>query len=259
MFYIDYQNTVHMKGENFMDQRQLEYGKLSGVEIPSGVAQAVAEAQGRLSNLVGKKGEMESERAALETEIRGLVSEEVSAVVDGGDTKKLSGKRKKAEERRAELGLLLAEIDKLEVGARSSLSKVEEELAGFINDRLAEGRVVLKAQLEQVMEERGRNLNQVGQIFSTLPKETSRSRIAVCEICIRDLGIFDPKTICQPVGAGHFEKLPRFEHPPFHPRAMIEYFKCPYCGKKPWSEHNLILTNAGFFCVPEKKEGKKNG
>ena len=238
---------------------KLEYAKLSGVEIPKELLKVVAEAQGQLSNIREKLASLESERAALETEIRGLVVEEAGAIVDGTDAKKISARRKKAEERRGEIGALLAEIGKLEVAAKTSLEKAEENLAGIINDLLVEGRAEMKRQVEVVMEERGRNLNQVGQIFSTLPKETSRSRIAVCEICIRDLGIFDPKTICQPVTAGHFERLPRFDGQPFNPRATIEYFKCPYCGKRPWSEFDRILTNMGYFCVPEKKEEIKNG
>jgi hypothetical protein len=237
----------------------MEYAKLSGIEIPAGLLKVVAEAQGQVSNIAEKRTGLEGERAALEAEIRGLVVEEAGAIVDGTDAKKISARRKKAEERRGEIGALLAEIGKLEAAAKTRLETAEENLAGNINNLLAEGRITMKAHLEKAMEERGRNLNQVGQIFSTLPKETSRSRIAVCEICIRDLGIFDPKTICQPVTAGHFERLPRFDGQPFNPRATIEYFKCPYCGKRPWSEFDRILTNMGYFCVPEKKKEIKNG
>jgi hypothetical protein len=109
------------------------------------------------------------------------------------------------------------------------------------------------------MEERGRNLNQIGEIRSTPPEKSSSSRIAVCEICSRDIGIFDPQTISQPVTAGHFEKLPRFDVPPFNPRATIEHFHCPYCGKKPWGEHDRILTNRGYHLVAESKEEKEDG
>jgi hypothetical protein len=242
-----------------MDQKQLEYAKLSGIDIPPDLLKAIDDADGRLSNLIEKRSELETEREGLEIEAQALIREEAAVLVAGGDSKKLSTKRQKGAQRCAELGLLLAEIGKLEGAAQSNLSKVEEELACFINDRLTESRVVMKAQLERAMEERGRNLNQVGQIFSTLPKGTSRSRIAVCEICSRDIGIFDPKTICQPVSACHFEKLPRFDYPPFNPRATIEHFHCPYCGKKPWGEHDRILTNVGFFYVSEKKEEKKHG
>jgi hypothetical protein len=243
-----------------MDQQQIEYARLSGIDPPKELLKAVAEAQGRLSNIREKLAGLESEKAALETEIRGFVTEEAAAVVKGdSDSKKLTVKRQKGEQRCAEIGLLFGEVGKLEAAAKTSLEKAEGELACFINDRLTENRFVMKAQLERAMEERGRNLNQVGQIFSTLPEETSRSRIAVCEICSRDIGLFDLEIISQPVTAGYFEKLPRLDYPPFNPRASIEHFHCPYCGKKPWGEHDRILTNMGFFYVPEKKEGKKNG
>jgi hypothetical protein len=246
------------KEEYLMDK--LEYAKLSGVEIPKELLKVVAEAQGQLSNIREKLAGLESERAALETEIRGLVTEEAAAMVKGdSDSKKLSVKRQKGEQRCAEIGLLLAEIGKLEAAAKTSLEKAEENLAGFISDRLAEGRALMKGQVEQVMEQRGISLNRTGTPQSTPPERSSKSRIATCEICGQDIGIFNPRTICQPVSAGHFEKLPRFTYPPFNPRATIEYFRCPYCGKKPWGEHDRILTNMGYFCVPEKKEEKEDG
>lgn len=244
-----------------MEQKELEYARLSGIEIPKELLKAVEGAQGRLLNLQEKSAVLEAEKAALENEINGFVREEATAVVDGTDTKKLAARREKSEKRRSEIGLLLAEIAKLEVAGQASVKKAEEELNSLINERLAERRQEMRRQLEAAMNERGRNLNQIGQIRSTPPERSSQSRIAVCEICTRDIAIFDPLAICQPVTAGHFEKLPRLEGH-FNPKASIEWFQCPFCAKKPWGEHDRILTNTGYFFVPEeaeKKEEKEDG
>ena len=146
------------EGGIFNESESLEYAKLSGIEIPKGLLQSVDEAQGRLSNLIEKRSELETEREGLEIEAQALIREEAAVLVAGGDTKKLSTKRQKGAQRCAEIGLLLAEIGKLEAAAKSSLAKVEEELAGFINDRLGEGRAEMKRQLDLAMEERGRSL-----------------------------------------------------------------------------------------------------
>jgi hypothetical protein len=119
------------------------------------------------------------------------------------------------------------------------------------------------------MAERARQLGSLraGEVVrSSRPARNARSRIAVCEACREDIGIFDPATIALPVNASHFEKLPRFDHAPFIPGATIEYFRCPRCGKKPWWEHDRILTNSGFFVINHEepqghdtdKEGETN-
>jgi hypothetical protein len=240
---------------------QLEYAKLSGVEIPKDLLKVVAEAQGRLSDIREKLAGLESERAALETEISDLLGEEAAAMVKGdSDSKKLSVKRQKGEQRCAEIGLLLAEIEKLEAAAKSSLAKVEEDLAGFINTCLFEGRTEMKRQLELAMEERGRSANRTGIPKSTRPQTNSKSAVGVCEICREDIAIFDVERIRVPLTAADFKGMPRHGYPPFPPAATnFEFFHCPICRRRPWSEHNLILTNMGYFCVPEKREGKKNG
>ena len=155
---------------------------------------------------------------------------------------------------------MLAEIGKLEAAAKSSLAKVEEELADFTGACLFEGRAEMKRQLELAMEERGQSANRTGIPQSTRPQTNSKSGVGVCEICREDIAIFDVDKICVPLTAADFKGMPRHGYPPFPPAATnFEFFHCPICRRRPWSEHNLILTNMGYFCVPEKKEEFKNG
>ena len=131
---------------------------------------------------------------------------------------------------------MLSEMEKFQTKAEGELKQAEQALQSFTNDRLAEGRATRKAHQDIVMAERGRQLGSLrpGEaVRSTRPARNSKSRIAVCEVCQQDIGIFDPKTISLPIRAEHFEKLPRDSYPPFIPGATIEYFKCQRCGKRP--------------------------
>jgi hypothetical protein len=238
---------------------QVEYAKLSGIQIPEKLLAAVAEAKDSISKIEERRAALEQERASLEAEARGLVSEEAQALVAGVDAKKLSSRRKKCEERAMEIGLLLAELEKLGASPQAQLRKAEEDLANHIGGLLVAGRKVMRQQVELAMTERGRNIADLGVFRSAPPEHSSRSRVATCEICSRDLAIFDPGTIRQPVIASHFQRLPPFDAVPFHPMAGIEHFRCCFCGKRPWSEADRILTNCGYFLVPDNKEENANG
>jgi len=235
-------------------EKQLQYAKWSGIEVPEDLLKAVDETKIQITNLHEKKSNLESEIRELEAKIKDSIAKEASALVNNADSGKLSAVRKKAENRLGELKLLLSEIKTFESPAQNGLSAAKEKLSAFIRDRLAEGRAEMERQLENAMMERARlygTMRHGDKVFTTPPEKNSKSKIAVCEVCKQDIGLFEPNEIKQPIVASHFQKLPRFEYPPFNPRAGIEYFQCPVCRKRPWGGFDRILTNFGYFVLKE--------
>jgi len=242
-------------------EKELQYAKWSGIEMSEDLLKAVSEAQQKLSNLHEKRSDLENELKELEIKIKDYIAKEAAALVNNADGGKLASMRKKAEGRLREVNLLLSEIEKFKSPAQNDLSKNKEKLSAFIRDRIDEGRNEMLRQLENAMMERSRMYGTMrhGDIIrSTPPEKNSKSKVAVCEVCKQDIGLFDPEVIKQPIVAGHFRNF-RDVNTPFNPRASIEYFQCPRCRKRPWGEFDRILTNFGYFCIPDnKKEETKN-
>lgn len=235
-------------------EKQLQYAKWSGIEVSEDLLKAVDETKIQITNLNEKKSNLENEVRELEAKIKDCISKEAAALVNDADAGKLASMRKKSESRLGELKLLISEVGKFEDPALNKLSDAKERLSAFIRDRLAEGRAEMERQLEQAMIERARAYGTAKRgdiIRATPPKINSESKVAVCEVCKQDIGLFDPEEIKQPIVASHFQKLPRFEYPPFNPRAGIEFFQCPVCRKRPWGEFDRILTNFGYFVLKE--------
>jgi hypothetical protein len=243
-------------------QRDLEYARLSGVSIPEALLTAVDDARTKLSNIISKKGELAGRKVAAQERIKESIRLEAGSLIGGDADGKLPKRRQKAEADLAGASALLNEMLKFERKAENELEQAEQVLQSFISDRLAEGRRCMVAHLDIVMAERARQLSnlRVGEVVrSSRPARNARSRIAVCEVCKQDIGIIDTEKISLPIRAEHFEKLARDDYPPFPPHATIEHFTCPRCRKKPWWEHDRILTNAGFYVVDshEEPQGKK--
>lgn len=121
----------------------------------------------------------------------------------------------------------------------------------YLRGELTKGRQEMQRQLDTVTFERGRQLGTStdGYLHTSPPEAQSPSRIAVCEVCRQNIGLFDPVKICQPVTATDFANLHGGDQP-FPPGAYILDFHCPGCGNRPWAERDKILTNMGFFAVP---------
>ena len=84
---------------------------------------------------------------------------------------------------------------------------------------------------------------------------TSKSRIAVCENCRQEIGVFDSETINLPIRPSHFEKLPgdsQLQIMTGMPWWSFKDFRCQRCGERPWQENDRILTNSGYFVVKKR-------
>ena len=201
--------------------------------------------------------ELAARKLAAQDKIRETVHLEAAAMVgDGTDGSKLARKRERAEGALKSASAMLSEMWKFEADASDELKQAEADLEGFLNDRLAEGRASMKAVLDIVQNERGRQLGSLrhGEVIQTpRPNKSSKSRIAVCESCQADIAIIRDDAR-QPLTAESFEKLPRYDHLPFKPGQEVRFFLCPVCGKTPWLEEDRILTNRGYRMVSEPEQ-----
>ena len=241
-------------------QKEIKYAEMSSITIPPDMLKTVDDAEMRISKINEKRNDLEAERVDLEKKISEGISKEASALVDNADTGKIASVRKRAQTRLNEVETLLQEILKLRQPALDELSEAKHKVREYINGRLAEGRVEMIRQLEAAMHERSRSLGSMKHgdfIRSTPPEKNSISRVATCEICRNEIALIK-EGIVEPVHAGHFDPLPKQERLFFHPNAELKYFKCPYCDKRPWQESGKILTNRGFFMVPQEKGGIDN-
>ena len=239
-----------------MQQRDLEYARLSGIQVPVALTEALDEAKAKLSTIRAKKEELAGRKVASQNKIRELVHLEAAALVENGGDGKLARRRELAEGHLASASALLGEMQNFVAGAENKLQEAEQALQTFINDRLAEGRAAMKAMLDIVQNERARQLGSLknGEVLRTArPNKSARSRIACCESCTEPIAIIR-EGARQPLTAESFEKLPKYDFLPFKPGQGIEYFLCPVCRKTPWLEPDRVLTNMGYKMIPVSEQ-----
>lgn len=232
----------------------IEHGKLSGITIDKDAGQTFQEATKVNRNLKAKVNTLKEQRQELDNS--DVEKSAASKIAEGASLSQVQSLITSKVNKLNSLTELILALETAEIPKTEQvLAGAESALQRSINTELMEARKEMERQFEDTIMERVKLLNEsrTGIVNTTPPAKQSESRICVCESCKQEIAVIG-KNIVRPVNGTMFLPLGRQDLPPFIPQAEIEFFKCKNCGKRPFGEFGKILTNAGYFVVPELKD-----